>query len=138
MLRPALIALSLFAPSSAAFISNAKDTNAAFVKDVSIQIDAPDVSAAKVAPTVLLPAQKQESEQQDERIPDIEQMSMAELNALTLTLPSVDADGEFVLPERATLEEARDMVWDHIVQAPWSKSQTPCCAEYPFCGCPKL
>lgn len=137
MLRPALIALSLFAPSSVAFISNAKNTNTAFAKDVSIQIDAPDVLAAKVVPTVLLPAQKQESEQ-DEGIPDIEQMSMAELNALTLTLPSVDADGEFVLPERATLEEARDMVWDHIVQAPWSKSQTPCCAEYPFCGCPKL
>lgn len=43
------------------------------------------------------------------------------------------------LSDRATLEEARNMIFDHIMTPHLELSaETPCCGEYPYCCHPKL
>lgn len=43
------------------------------------------------------------------------------------------------LSDRATLEEARNMIFDHIMTPHLEMSaETPCCGEYPYCCHPKL
>ena len=168
MFRIFLITLGLLAPLSSAFIvsdtqrfsKTRHPTSIVYSRegdgDISTLIDL--VTGSQEPPTVLLPmnskkvssccsskncsqatatkVQDEAQEKQDSNI-DVGNMSMVELNRLVLDLPHGDED--FVLQERASLEEARHMVWEHIVQAPWSSSpMSPCCAEYPFCSCPKL
>ena len=56
---------------------------------------------------------------------------MTELKTLLL-----DLQQHKFLMERTNLEENRSIVWDHVVDS--VSSSTPCCVDYPFCGCPKL
>ena len=142
-----IVALSLYAPSSSAF-TNARfksgGNRVAFAKDVSLMFEG--TKATDRSLSVVLPEQPEEpvcsssckcrgeetvKEDDDDNVLNIEELSMSDLNTLVLKL-----EDQFVLPDGATLEEARHIVWDHIQQAPWGGE--PCCSEYPFCPCPKL
>lgn len=103
---------------------------AAFVANGSVQAPGEGMIGVRLSPETLA---KHFLENQAE---DIDKMSRSELKQVLLDL-SVDED----LPHRATLEAARDMVWDHVSSSPLTTAlsqESACCAEFPYCACPKL